>query len=58
MTGVKERVYHPEPKSAAVYARLFKLYTDIHDAFGDKKWHGSLAHVMKELIVIRREVRG
>jgi len=58
MTGCKERVYMPEPKAAAVYARLFSLYSDIHDAFGDPRWSGSLSHVMKELIKIRREVRG
>jgi L-ribulokinase len=58
MTAVKERVYYPEPNAAAVYKRLFKLYSDVHDAFGDPKWSGSLAHVMKDLIAIRREVRG
>jgi len=57
MTGVKEKVYEPDPAAAAVYARLFKLYSDVHDAFGTKTWNGNLSHVMKELIAIRNETR-
>ena len=57
MTGTKPVVYEPEPVAAAAYARLFKLYTDLHDAFGVSRWHGSLAHAMKELIEIRQEAR-
>ena len=57
MTGVKEKVYEPEPAAAATYARLFKLYSDLHDALGTKTWTGNLGHVMKDLIVIRDEAR-
>ncbi|HWD41510.1 MAG TPA: ribulokinase [Fimbriimonas sp.] len=57
MTGTKPVVYEPEPLAAAVYARLFKLYTDLHDAFGTSHWNGSLVHTMKDLIQIRREAR-
>ncbi|AIE85428.1 ribulokinase [Fimbriimonas ginsengisoli] len=57
MTGVKDRVYEPNPQSAAIYARLFKLYSELHDAFGNTGWTGSLSHVMKDLIDIRDEVR-
>lgn len=57
MTGVKERVYSPDPEEAATYAKLFALYSDLHDALGTKTWSGNLGHVMKELIVIRNEAR-
>lgn len=58
MTGVKDRIYTPNPEAVAIYARLFALYTDLHDAFGTSEWSGSLGHVMKDLIAIRDEVRG
>jgi L-ribulokinase len=58
MTGTKDVVYTPNPNAVAVYAKLNKLYTDLHDAFGTKEWSGSLSHVMKDLIKIRDEARG
>jgi L-ribulokinase len=58
MTGVKDQVYEPEAKAMSVYARLFRLYSDLHDALGTREWQGNLAHVMKELIEVRREARG
>ncbi len=57
MTGVKDRVYVPNPTSAAVYARLYVLYRKLHDSFGTTHWTGSLANVMKDLIAIREEAR-
>jgi L-ribulokinase len=57
MTGVKETVYVPQAESAAVYARLFKVYELLHDAFGTTGFTGSLSGVMKELITLRREAR-
>jgi L-ribulokinase len=57
MTGVKDVVYTPDPAAAAVYERLFALYTELHDAFGTAEWSGSLGHVMKELIQIRHQAR-
>jgi L-ribulokinase len=58
MSGFKDLVYQPNPKAAAVYAQLFELYSDLHDAFGTSEWHGNLAHVMKRLIQIREVARG
>ncbi len=58
MVAYKDRVYVPDPASAAVYARLFVLYEALHDAFGTRDWSGNLAHVMKDLIAIREEARG
>ncbi len=57
MTGTKAEVFNPEPGAAAMYARLFKLYAQLHDAFGSPGWNGSLSNVMKDLIDIRREAR-
>jgi L-ribulokinase len=56
MTGVKEHVFEPNPQAAETYARLYKLYRQIHDAFGLAP-ATSLQNVMKDLIAIRDEVR-
>jgi L-ribulokinase len=58
MTGTKDVVYEPEPLAAATYARLFGLYSQLHDAFGLPGQPGSLGNVMKDLIAIRTEARG
>ena len=31
------------------YKKLFKLYSDLHDMFGDNKSSQNLFHIMKEL---------
>ncbi len=31
------------------YKKLFKLYSDLHDMFGDNKLNKNLFHVMKAL---------
>jgi L-ribulokinase len=57
MTGVRDTVYTPNAVNAAVYARLYRIYRTLHDAFGTATFNGSLHGVMKELIAIREEVR-
>jgi L-ribulokinase len=57
MTGLKPRVFKPNPKAHAVYRELFALYKKCHDAFGTKNWNGNLYDVMKRLIEIRNRVR-
>jgi len=57
MTGVKETVYKPDKKAAAVYKQLYELYRSIHDAFGVKGHKAGLYPVMKQLIEIRDSVR-
>ena len=54
---IRERVYQPIPENAAVYHRLFALYSQLHDGFGTAAWSGSMANVMKELIAIREKQR-
>jgi L-ribulokinase len=57
MTGVKKRVFTPNPPSHAIYRELYPLYRVLHDAFGTKEWNGNLHHVMKKLLEIRGRVR-
>jgi L-ribulokinase len=46
-------VFYPIPDNQAVYAELYVLYRDVHDAFGILDWHGNLQHVMKRLLDLR-----
>jgi L-ribulokinase len=57
MTGLKPKVFKPNPKAHAVYQELYKLYRQLHDAFGTKEYQGSLFNVMKDLIAIRSRAR-
>jgi L-ribulokinase len=57
MTGLKPRVFNPNPGAHAVYRGLYALYKKCHDAFGINSWNGSLYDVMKQLIEIRNRVR-
>jgi L-ribulokinase len=57
MTGLKPRVFQPNPKARAVYRQLYPLYRKLHDAFGTTGWTGNLADVMKKLIEIRGRAR-
>jgi len=57
MAGVKDKVYEPIPENVALYAELYKLYVQLHDAFGTKRYSESLYGVMKQLIAIRNRQR-
>jgi L-ribulokinase len=57
MTGTKPYVYEPEPRAAKTYAKLFGLYSQIHDAFGLSNSQLDLGNVMRDLISIRTEAR-
>lgn len=56
MTGTTN-VFNPIKENVVVYKKLYKLYKQIHDAFGTKEWNGGMYNVMKELLDIRDEVR-
>jgi L-ribulokinase len=58
MTGVLEKKFMPIPENVAVYDRLYKLYKQLHDAFGTETYQNSLYPVMKSLLSIRDETRG
>jgi L-ribulokinase len=53
---VDERVFVPSAANHAVYRELYKLYSELHDAFG--KRDGQFGHVMKRLIAIREKAGG
>ncbi len=57
MTGVKKLMFRPDKSRAAVYAELYSLYKQVHDAFGVTGKHPQLDQVMKALIAIRDRVR-
>lgn len=57
MVPVPARTFTPAAEAAAVYDRLFRLYRDLHDAFGTKPGPGGLGHVMKELLAVRAAAR-
>lgn len=57
MTATREKVYHPDPEAHATYTELYRLYRDLHDAFGTPTWTGNLAHIMKRLLEIRDQQR-
>jgi L-ribulokinase len=57
MTGLKARVFQPNPAAHAVYKELYSLYRRLHDAFGTQQATGNLYDVMKQLIEIRNQAR-
>jgi len=58
MTGTKPIVFRPRKQAVAVYNRLYQLYRRLHDAFGLPNYQDSLYDVMKQLIALRKEIRG
>jgi L-ribulokinase len=56
MTGIRE-VFEPDMQNHAVYAEMYRLYLQLHDAFGTEEWSGSMANIMKDLIAIRERQR-
>jgi len=57
MTGLKPRVFEPDPKAHEVYKELYTIYRKLHDAFGTRDYSGSLHDVMKQLLDIRSRAR-
>ena len=56
MTGIS-KVYNPIPQNHEVYKKIFKLYYQLHEAFGTDKGAANLYNVMKNLLEIRDEVK-
>ena len=54
MTGLKKESFRPIPGNQAVYERLYRLYLQLHDAFGGVSTLTDLAGVMKELLSIKQ----
>jgi L-ribulokinase len=57
MTGLKDRIFNPDPRAHAVYRQLYALYQRLHDAFGTRQGRGGLYDLMKHLIEIRNNAR-
>jgi L-ribulokinase len=57
MCGLKAERFRPNPESHAVYNELYRLYAQLHDAFGTKKGSGNMHNVMKDLLAIRDRQR-
>ena len=56
MTGFG-KAYQPNKEHHQIYNQLYKLYCQLHDAFGTKQWSGSMANVMKDLLTLRDSIR-
>jgi L-ribulokinase len=56
MTGT-DKTFEPIEENHRVYQKLYKLYKQLHDAFGTQEWQGSMYNVMKDLLDIRDQVR-
>ena len=57
MCGLKPWSFRPDPENHKIYAELYKLYMELHDAFGTARRQGSLFNVMKDLLAIRDRQR-
>jgi L-ribulokinase len=57
MTGLKPKIYQPNPAAHKIYRELYVIYKKLHDAFGTREWSGNLYDVMKQLIDIRTRAR-
>ena len=53
MCGMKPKTFKPRPEYHQVYQELYRLYRELHDAFGTKQWSGNLYHLMKDLLNVR-----
>jgi L-ribulokinase len=58
MTGVKDITYKPIPENQKVYTEIYKLYKQVHDAFGISDFAGKLDNVMKDLLKIKERCKG
>ena len=56
MSAPISRTYTPVSDSHKVYARLYALYGQLHDAFGVEGHSAELANVMKQLLSIKDSV--
>ena len=53
MSVKTKKIYEPNKLNKKIYAKLYSLYSDIHDAFGTNNKPIKLYHVMKDLIKLR-----
>jgi len=59
MCGIKKITFKHDLENHNVYQDLYRLYSQLHDAFGRKDWSGQLYNVMKDLLKIQeKQMRG
>lgn len=54
MTSLKSVQYKPRPKARKTYDKLYRLYRDLHDAFGGVNRSADLSRTMKDLLAIKQ----
>ncbi len=57
MTRVLPKSYRPIAAHRKVYDRLYRLYRQVHDAFGGLDRQADLSGVMKELLELKHAAR-
>jgi len=57
MTSVKEIEYKPNAAARKTYNALYRLYRQLHDAFGGVNSAADLSQVMKELLKIKQNAK-
>lgn len=57
MTGTKDAVFEPQTSAVETYSKLFRLYAQLHDAFGGVNASADLSGVMKDLLTLRDQAR-
>jgi L-ribulokinase len=55
MCGLKDKVYKPIQVNHEVYKQIYKLYKQMHDAFGIKDSTAKLSNIMKDLLSIKEK---
>ncbi len=53
MTRVRPRSYRPLAANQKIYDRLYRVYREVHDAFGGLNRASDLSGIMKELLTIK-----
>ena len=53
MTKLEKKQYKPDPKRQKAYDELYRLYRQVHDAFGGLNKAADLSRVMKDLLALK-----
>ena len=57
MTSLKPVVYRPKTANRRAYDKLYRLYRQVHDAFGGVDRKADLRAVMKDLLLLKERAR-
>lgn len=55
MAEHRSKKYHPNKNSVTVYEKIYKIYKDLHDVFGNQHKDIDLGYVMKELMELKNQ---